>query len=362
MIDPHPALPAQGFHPQFPGQTLTGTVRATPTGLHFDSDHSSLEFPWTGLVLEVTGYNDEHLMFQHPSFPGCAVSTRDPRILSAAPLQNHPALKSVPRRRRTARRLWVAVALGLALVLAMLALAVGLVIMQKNRLVRYLAQQVPIEWEQQLGSSLFEQIRSTGKFIDTSEYQEKLARVSERLIKAVPTAGYTFQFHVQLDTNLNAFALPGGYVVVNTGLLDAAKRPEEIAGVLAHELAHVTLRHGFRKIIDAAGLSLTVHLLLGDATGVTAVIANGSQLLLRQKYSRDFEREADDQGWDYLLAAQIDPRGMIDFFEQLRAVESESGQDRMNSLSWLNTHPATKERIEHLEAKWKTNQVRAVAF
>jgi predicted Zn-dependent protease len=92
--------------------------------------------------------------------------------------------------------------------------------------------------------------------------------------------------------------------------------------------------------------------LFGDTSGLAAVLADGSQLLLRQRYSRDFEREADDVAWQYLLKANIDPRGMIRFFDRLKKEEQKYPQLR-GSLQLLNTHPATAERMERLEEKWK---------
>jgi predicted Zn-dependent protease len=82
------------------------------------------------------------------------------------------------------------------------------------------------------------------------------------------------------------------------------------------------------------------------------VLTDGSQLLLRQSYSRDFEREADDAGWQYLLKANIDPRGMIRFFDRLKKEEQKYPQ-LSGSLQLLDTHPATDERMKRLEEKWK---------
>ena len=110
-----------------------------------------------------------------------------------------------------------------------------------------------------------------------------------------------------------------------------------------------------RKIVEAAGLMIVIQAVVGDVSGLLAAAKEASEVLLRQKFSRDFEREADDQGWNYLLAAQIDPRGMIEFFEtmkkELASNPALAAADK--TLSVLNTHPATDERIERLEAKWK---------
>jgi predicted Zn-dependent protease len=160
---------------------------------------------------------------------------------------------------------------------------------------------------------------------------------------------------------LNAFAMPGGNVVIHSGLLMAADSPEEVAGVLGHEIAHVTQRHSIRSIISSAGLFLVLQTMVGDVTGIVGVLANNSAFLLDRKFSRDFEREADNHGWDYLLAANIKPEGMIVFFTKMQAEEKRMREKMKeatsidvdpSSLEILSTHPATDERMKNLQAKW----------
>ncbi len=148
-----------------------------------------------------------------------------------------------------------------------------------------------------------------------------------------------------------------GHIVFHTGLLLFAESAEEVAGVLAHEAAHVTLQHGLRQLISSVGIYALVQAFLGNAEGLLAVIADNGAFLLTQKYSRDYERDADDKGWFYLVNANISPRGMIGFFSSLlEEQEKGTGKDIPgveNTLNFLSTHPTTKERIEHLQEKWK---------
>jgi predicted Zn-dependent protease len=127
-----------------------------------------------------------------------------------------------------------------------------------------------------------------------------------------------------------------------------------VAGVLAHELAHVTRRHSLRNIIKSAGLIITLQALIGDMSGLFGIAAEGSRYLLQQKFSRDFEREADDTGWDYLVAANIDPRGMTRSFEKIRDMIAASDMAVMEgTLALANTHPTSQERIDRLTKKWE---------
>jgi len=105
-----------------------------------------------------------------------------------------------------------------------------------------------------------------------------------------------------------------------------------------------------RKTIESLGLVLVLQSLFGDTSGILAMASQSSELLLQQKFSRDFEREADDVGWRYLVTAKIDPRGMIDFFRKL---EKEAAKTGSAQLTLLATHPATAARIERLEGKFR---------
>ena len=239
--------------------------------------------------------------------------------------------------------------------LALLAVLFGfllVLILQKDRIVSLVVDRIPITWEENLGDQVFEQVKAEGTILEGSEWEAALEQITARLLPVVSQSGYNFRFHIMQDTNVNAFAIPGGNVVILTGLLEAAKTPEEIAGVLAHELAHVTERHSMRQMVQSAGLWVVITAFFGDTSGMAAVLTEGSQFLLRQRFSRDFEREADDKGWDYLIAAQIDPRGLKRFFEMLKKVYESEGTAMSSTLAFLQTHPATNERIEQLEQKW----------
>ncbi len=125
--------------------------------------------------------------------------------------------------------------------------------------------------------------------------------------------------------------------------------------MLAHEVAHVTLQHGMRQILGTAGIYTLIQAIFGDAGGLIAVIAENSAFLLTQKYSRDYEREADERGMAYLADAGINPKGMADFFNRLLKAQEKNAVTRAgDALNFLSTHPTTQERIEHLRQKMET--------
>ena len=338
------------------GRMVSGTLSISAGKLRFVGAEVSVELPMDGLQLRAGGHNDEQLFFEHAAQPGWILTTSDHAILAPVTEFADSALRerirAVTRRKSsTASRLLIATAVVLLVVVG----GIALLFSQKSRLARMAAGHVPVSVEEQFGDAVFKSMQSGLKVTTDPRWTAQMEAVATRLIPAATNSGYNFRFHVAESDELNAFAIPGGHMVVYTGLLKAVKRPEELAGVLAHEMAHVTQRHSLRNMIEALGLSLIVQTIFGDASGLVALASEGSKTLLRQKFSRDTEREADDAGWELLISAKIDPRGMIDFFRTMQAelAKNASTAATDSALSFLSTHPATAERIERLEAKWK---------
>ena len=328
---------------------MTGRLFLGTDGARFESEASSITFPLKSLHVHAGGHNNEQLFLEHPAFPGWAIVSSDPQLVHDPLLWGRPEFAAHLRKVQKSRnRVPLPVVLGLALLAFFLGLVL-LLVWQKDRIVNLVVDRIPVSWEETLGDQVFQQIAAEGKIVEDSEWEPAVAEITARLLPLVSQSGYNFRFHIMQDTNVNAFAIPGGNVVILTGLLEAADSAEEVAGVVAHEIAHVTERHSLRQMLQSAGLWVIVTALFGDTTGIAAVVTEGSQFLLRQGFSRDFEREADERGWDYLLAAKIDPRGLTAFFEELKEIQGEAGMD---SFAFLNTHPATGERIEHLERRW----------
>ena len=157
-------------------------------------------------------------------------------------------------------------------------------------------------------------------------------------------------YHIKVvDTDeVNAFAVPGGWLYVNRGLITTAENESEIAGVMGHEIGHVVGRHGARQITKQFGMGVLIELAVGgsgdrtlarDVAGQFAQLGAGLTLL---KYGRDAELEADRFAVEETYSAGVDPEGIVTFFEKLLA-EQESRQE--GAAVWFSTHPATQERI-----------------
>ena len=193
------------------------------------------------------------------------------------------------------------------------------------------------------------EVRKEQTFNQDPKIKAKLLREVAPLMSVLPKTGVEYKFYIAESPIPNAFALPGGHVIVNTGLLDLAERPEEVVGVVAHEVAHVTQKHGFRQIISSAGPFLIFRMFLGGNS--TGILGQGSQALVAQSFSQEHELEADAVGWQYLVAAHIDPRGLTDMLRKLEAEQHRLGASEMH-LQAFSSHPATEKRLRRLDAKW----------
>ena len=185
---------------------------------------------------------------------------------------------------------------------------------------------------------------------EITAYVDSLGQALVRHSKR-PDLKYTFKV---ADTDeVNAFALPGGWVYINRGLMAASAVESELAGVIAHEIGHVVGQHGARQITRQFGLALLVELAVGEdenptlarqVAGQFAAIGAGLTLL---RYSRDAEREADAFAIEEMYAAGVDPEGMAGFFEKLLAMHK---TEPSGVATWLSTHPTTTERIANVRA------------
>jgi len=176
-------------------------------------------------------------------------------------------------------------------------------------------------------------------------------RIGQRLAANAGGPGFQYQFKVVNSSDINAFALPGGYVYVNRGVLDQARNEGEVAGVLAHEISHVSLRHGTHQASKAylaqAGIGILGGLLGGHVGAGAADVINAVGGLglnaLFLKYSRDLESQADVRGSQILAASGYSPADMISFFQTLESV------DKSRKTSWLSDHPAPPDRIQRIQ-------------
>jgi len=206
-----------------------------------------------------------------------------------------------------------------------------------------LASRVPVGWEERLGRTTVEHLAPAELRCVDPRRQQAIDAIVARLAAAEP-GPYEFRVIVVNRREVNALSAPGGYIVVFRGLLERTRSPEELAGVLSHEMQHVLKRHATRALIQHVSTGLLLAAVTGDAMGPLAYGAQSAQVLGQLQYSRRAEAEADALGMKMLLAAKVDPAGAIRFFEAL----TEGEKQPRSVLRYLSTHPGTSDRIERL--------------
>lgn len=152
----------------------------------------------------------------------------------------------------------------------------------------------------------------------------------------------SIKIHVLNKADINAFALPAGHLIVFSGLITNAKNPEELSGVLAHEIAHIQLKHVMNKLVSEVGLSMLISISAGNVG--SEIVKKALKVLSSTAFDRGLEKEADLKAVDYLIAAQINPEPFAEFLYTLSIKEPDS----FRHFTWISTHPDSKERSEYI--------------
>ena len=301
---------------------------------------------FTAMSVEAGGLDHDQLVASWGV--GASVRTlylKDPALIiafrRAAPsaLMAHleRAAGQVRRARHSHRALWgsaVGVVVGLGLMLWF----------GSDLIVEWAVARIPVQWEQKLGETVYQDFLSKETVLKEGPAVSAVQEMTQRMTAKIPNNPYTFQVSVVQSPMVNAFALPGGYVVVFTGLMKKAESGEEVAGVLSHELNHVLQRHGMERLVKMMGLAAVVSILVGDQQGLIGLARQLGLELATLKFGREQETEADVTGIRLLSDARIAPDGMIRFFERL----SEKDKERVELFS---SHPMSAARAGRLKAE-----------
>jgi len=222
--------------------------------------------------------------------------------------------------------------------------------------------------EAQIGRSIMSQIRASGQLVEDPQITEYINAIGHRISAHANDGDHKFTFFVIDDPNINAFALPGGYIGVHTGLLEATRSEDELAGVLAHEVAHVTQRHIARAVHANSRQSiLNTAIMLGailagaaggasgDVVQGAIAVAQGTAAQAQINFTRNNEYEADRVGISALAESGFDPQGMASFFE---VISRTGGSPEYRIPEFLRTHPVSSARVA--EARGRARDYPAV--
>jgi Zn-dependent protease with chaperone function len=199
-------------------------------------------------------------------------------------------------------------------------------------------QIIPDSYDTSLGNSFYNEYRSTyaidkDKTLALNKFASQLQLNNKRPL----------YFTVINSQQINAFALPNGNIIVFTGLLDAIQQYDELACLIGHEVIHVNQRHSMKMLCRNLSGYLFLSVIMGDANGVNSIITNNAHNLQSLSYSRQFEKEADEQGTELMMRNNINPQGMTTLFRRLKLKE------KTVVPAFASTHPLTDDRISDID-------------
>lgn len=203
--------------------------------------------------------------------------------------------------------------------------------------------------ENGLGLEFDKQVRTESKILDDAQWQSYFNEMGQRIVAVSDRKEIEYHFTVIESDDINAFATPGGYVYIYTGLLKLMDSEAQLAAVTSHEISHVVARHGVKRLQQALGISILLEIVSGKSDSQTLQTAIGLGLSVALSgYSRSNEREADRFGIHYMSLAGYNPKGVIDMFEKLASV-SEGKRNFFENM--MATHPETQERIQNAKSQ-----------
>ena len=205
--------------------------------------------------------------------------------------------------------------------------------------------------EVELGQQESAQIQQQLPLVQDAVINQYVSSLGNQIASKTSRADLQWQFYVVNTDVVNAFALPGGIVYVNRGVLERADKMDELAGVMAHEIEHVVRRHSVKQMEQMQGANVGVALactltnICSNQAAAAAINVGGTAIFA--KFSRTDEVQADEGGFRNVINAGISPEGMLSFFQKLLAEEQQSGNS--NVSSWFSDHPGTQDRIQDIQ-------------
>lgn len=217
------------------------------------------------------------------------------------------------------------------------------------------AGSVSTQDEVQIGAQEAQQVNAQIPLVNDAQINNYVNTLGNRIARLTSRGSeLNWQFQVVNSSDVNAFAIPGGYIYVNRGVIERASNMSELAGVLSHEIQHVVKRHTVKQMAQAQNANTGVGLLCAITSVCNSGVAQaGIQVAgtaVFAKFSRADEKQADEGGFDNVLRAGIDPRGMYTFFQKLLAEEKANGGGGATA-GWFSDHPGTTDRLADIQRK-----------
>jgi predicted Zn-dependent protease len=328
-------------------------IEVTSTEVRATADNGDV-LVWPLASLEVTpgGYDGDFVFLRSPAQPA-TLSTTDLAVVERLAALGGPEMTArlgSVRKHRGAASFWRTFSLVAA---SLTALALVAIVLATPTLLSWSVGLLPTSFDRELGDLAAADAIAADDAVEDPRVVAFVETIVSRLREGGPASAHAYRVSVVENDEVNAFALPGGQIVVWTGLLREAESAEQVAGVLAHELAHVERRHGLRNVAHRAGIALGLRLLIaiflgGDLDGFTGLATDVAVIAASNEYNQDQESEADADAVVRMHAAGLDPTALAGFFR----VMSREGTGELPAFAqWLSTHPDHQSRIDAIEAQ-----------
>jgi Zn-dependent protease with chaperone function len=335
-----------------PGTGKAQSVRVGLEGgmLKVSSDNGEFEpIPLSDIELRAGGFQKDRIIIRN-KVTGETIACHDKRLLAALK-QNTDASHLHNEIGKISKGIsiypvlhfssWIfaLVSLGTAAIL----LYVGI-----DGLIDAIADRLPKSFDKKVGEIAFTEISKDERLDQQKKDVQRINKLGKKLLANLDPESYEFEFHVLETTDVNAFALPGGKILVCSELMRQVKNDNELAGVLGHEISHVTRRHTLRQTLHKAGVTASVEALMGNDPNLVGQRLAHLLEIADLSYNRKQEEEADLTGVELLVKSGFPADGLLRFLERLEKLDL-SSNNRM--LAIFSTHPMPKERIDAMRER-----------
>jgi len=321
--------------PNSQGEPANISINATSISYRTSSQMQWITVPMTQIVGMHT-FNQSNVVINFGNYPYQSLTCRDEQFLLTLKEQcyDYPMVANLFQNNKST---------FVKLMLVIGAFVIGLILLAYFFLLPWLVNKAvenfPTDQEKKYGKIMFDQVKASEKW-DTSKTKLLNNFFDSLHFKSI----YNIEILYVNKDEVNAYALPGGYMVVYDGILKKIKSEEELAGLLAHEFSHIKLKHTLKSTFNNLGFSVLLQIIFGGFDeSVIGLLGNQTEQLRQLHYSRTLEQEADENGFYLMKEEQLDPKGMINLFERLKAEST----DMIPGI--LSTHPLPEERINYIQ-------------
>lgn len=334
---------ARLYTPDGPRRGVPAEVVVSASHLLADGGTGTVSLSWSEVAVRFEGLDDAFVVFASTTTGGLEVWVERQVLKDLRGIQDHlpePFASTLKDLLFTQTTMQAGMAIWtISGVVAVLGILFWLA---RGGLVDIVMASLPPEVDQSVGESLFAESKA-----DACSHREltlAVERITARLEYAADDPPFKIRVVVTKSPQVNAFALPGGFLTVTAGLLEESESPDEIAAIMGHEIGHALERHGMRRIVREVGMSALLSIVAGDPGTAQTIATKGSEML-GLAFDRGQETASDRIGLQLMARAGYDPDRAPDFFRRLAAKESLADQ----ALALLSTHPASAARVQDLE-------------